>query len=82
MGTQKNRLNENTKHMFKLMAREINAILGAKKLLSGPMRGDSLSLLFYKKVSEYDQEMPQSPLQTSPQLHDDEAQNAKSQMTS
>ena len=35
--TQKNRLNEtallNTKHMFKLMGKEINAILGAQTIL-------------------------------------------------
>ena len=38
MGTQKNRLNEtfffeHMKHMFKLMDKEINAILGAQTIL-------------------------------------------------
>ena len=36
MGTQKNCLNEHTKHMFKLKVREIN-IMGIRSL-SGPMK--------------------------------------------
>ena len=33
MGTQKHHLNENPKHMFKLMGKEIYAILGAQMIL-------------------------------------------------
>ena len=33
VGTQKNRLNEHSKHMFKLMGKEINTILGAQTIL-------------------------------------------------
>ena len=32
VGIQKNRLNEHPKHMFKLMGKEINAILGAQTI--------------------------------------------------
>ena len=35
MGTQKNRLNEHPKHMFKLMGKEINAISGAQIIFIG-----------------------------------------------
>ena len=33
VGTQKNRLNEHPKHMFKLMGKEISAILGAQTII-------------------------------------------------
>ena len=33
VGTQKNRLNEHPKQMFKLLGKEINAILGAQTIL-------------------------------------------------
>ena len=53
VGTQKNRLNfkgssfENTKHMFKLMGKEIYALLGAKPSLSGPLNIARLSVTLF-----------------------------------
>ena len=51
MGTQKNRLNEHPKHIFKLMGKQINAVLSAQTFLIWTY--DTLAWEFIRGVCAY-----------------------------